>query len=272
MVVVVLGRGVGGAKPYTHGNLVPLGQRGRLGEVCFLLDLENVSPSPSHSTRPPLFSSHSLFMGNGGGVRWGLLEEFSHLVRTSRTKSWSACTGLVKRKLDIWAIYCPHIYRWNETETLWVFSYRQNQNLHIHCIHLVILCVKITVPKCSHCGVAANWLRLPAQIWRKKKMFQLASVLGVIVDIDQASILCSCCYFENDWIATVTTQMWYFFLASVWFFDCSIWQESTGGFSLPESQKWRATQKDFQPIEKWVAVVLGIVVKSSGSLDKEMKA
>lgn len=68
--MVVVG---GGVKTYTHGNSVPLGRRGGLGEVCFLLDPENLSPSPSHSTRPLLFPSRSLFMGSGGGVAGGVL-------------------------------------------------------------------------------------------------------------------------------------------------------------------------------------------------------
>lgn len=36
----------GGGKLYAHGNLVPLRKKGGLGEVCFLLDLENLSLSP----------------------------------------------------------------------------------------------------------------------------------------------------------------------------------------------------------------------------------
>lgn len=35
-----------GGKLYAHGNLVPLRRKGGLGEVCFLLDLKNVSLSP----------------------------------------------------------------------------------------------------------------------------------------------------------------------------------------------------------------------------------
>lgn len=36
----------GGGKLYAHGNLVPLRKKEGLGEVCFLLDLENLSLSP----------------------------------------------------------------------------------------------------------------------------------------------------------------------------------------------------------------------------------
>lgn len=43
------GRERGGGKLNAHGNLVSLRKKGGLGEVCFLLDLENVTvsfPSP----------------------------------------------------------------------------------------------------------------------------------------------------------------------------------------------------------------------------------
>lgn len=66
------GVGGGGVKPCTHGNLVPLRRRGRLGEVCFLLDPENVSRSPSRSTRPLLFPARSLALyGKCGGALVG---------------------------------------------------------------------------------------------------------------------------------------------------------------------------------------------------------
>lgn len=43
----------GGGKLNAHGNLVSLRKKGGLGEVCFLLDLENVTLSPF----PPLHQS-----------------------------------------------------------------------------------------------------------------------------------------------------------------------------------------------------------------------
>lgn len=56
--------GGGRGKPYAHGNLVTLRKKGGLGEVCFLLDLENVSQSPPlfWSLAPSLTLFLSLFV------------------------------------------------------------------------------------------------------------------------------------------------------------------------------------------------------------------
>lgn len=58
-------RGEGG-KLYAHGNLVLLRKKGELGEVCFLLDLENLSlspfPSPCLSLSFSISLSPSLFL------------------------------------------------------------------------------------------------------------------------------------------------------------------------------------------------------------------
>lgn len=70
----VFAMGGGGGKLYAHGNLVPGRKKGGLGEVCFLLDLENVSLSPLPSPRPSLSAS---FHGN-----------FSHLYGDHKKESW----------------------------------------------------------------------------------------------------------------------------------------------------------------------------------------
>lgn len=121
MGVIVVCVSVGGVKPYTHGNLVPLRRRGRLGEVCFLLDPENLSPSPSHSTRPLLFPSPSLFMGSVAGLGCGLLEGFSHLWVEAAGRRWRSNLAFivhvqVHRKLEIGAIFYTHVDRRKETE------------------------------------------------------------------------------------------------------------------------------------------------------------
>lgn len=56
--------------------------------------------------------------------------------------------------------------------------------------------------------------------------------------------------------------IFFLFWFGFWFFDCSVWQESTGGFSLRESFPER-----FSAIEN-VAIAVGIVVKGSGRSKK----
>lgn len=73
--------GGGRGKPYAHGNLVPLRKKGGLGEVCFLLDLENVSQSPP-SLLVPCSLSHSLAVS--------FCEDFYHLCKDQKKRDF--CT------------------------------------------------------------------------------------------------------------------------------------------------------------------------------------